>query len=65
MIWRGRPSDIRSYLDNRKARGFNTPQVMVLPAGTGPAGVNAPDINGNRPFTDGKVLDIASVNERT
>jgi hypothetical protein len=59
MIWKGRPSDIAVYLDNRKARGFNTLQVMVLPAGTAPAGnvVNAPDINGNRPFLDGKILD--------
>jgi hypothetical protein len=65
MIWRGRPPDIRAYLDNRKARGFNTLQVMVLPAGTPPAGNvdNAPDINGNRPFPDGKLLDVASVNE--
>ena len=65
MIWKGRPSDIRAYLDNRKARGFNTLQVMILPAGTAPAGnvVNAPNINGNRPFRDGKLLDVASVNE--
>jgi len=65
MIWKGRPSDIRAYLDNRKARGFNTLQVMILPAGTAPAGnvVNAPNINGDRPFRDGKVLEVASVNE--
>jgi hypothetical protein len=38
---------------------------MILPAGTAPAGnvVNAPNINGNRPFRDGKLLDVASVNE--
>lgn len=65
MIWKGRPPDIRAYLDNRKARGFNTLQIMVLPAGTAPAGnvVNAADINGNRPFPEGKVLDVTSVNE--
>jgi hypothetical protein len=65
MIWKGRPSDIRAYLDNRKARGFNTLQVMILPAGTAPASnvVNAPDISGNRPFPEGKLLDVASVNE--
>jgi Protein of unknown function (DUF4038)/Putative collagen-binding domain of a collagenase len=65
MIWKGKPSDIRAYLDNRKARGFNTLQVMILPAGSVPAGnvVNAPNINGNRPFRDGKLLDVASVNE--
>jgi Protein of unknown function (DUF4038)/Putative collagen-binding domain of a collagenase len=65
MIWKGRPSDIRAYLDNRKARGFNTLQVMVLPAGTAPGGnvVNASDIHGNRPFRDGKLLDVAAVND--
>jgi Protein of unknown function (DUF4038)/Putative collagen-binding domain of a collagenase len=65
MIWKGKPADIGAYLANRKARGFNTLQVMVLPAGTGPAGnaANAPDINGNRPFRDGRILDVAAVNE--
>lgn len=65
MIWKGRPDEIAAYLAHRQARGFNTLQVMVLPAGTGPAGnaTNAADIDGNRPFRDGRILDVASVNE--
>lgn len=65
MTWRGRPTEIREYLDNRKARGFNTLQIMFLAAATTPGGKvhNAPDINGNRPFRDGRILDVASVNE--
>jgi len=65
MIWKGRSADVHAYLANRKARGFNTLQIMVLPAGTAPEAhlVNEADVNGNRPFPDGKILDVASVNE--
>jgi hypothetical protein len=65
MIWKSRPSEVRAYLDNRKARGFTTLQAMLLPAGSETAGeiVNAADVNGNRPFANGKALDPASVNE--
>ncbi|HKU96304.1 MAG TPA: DUF4038 domain-containing protein [Vineibacter sp.] len=65
MIWKGRPADIHVYLANRKARGFNTLQIMMLPAGAAPDAhlVNEPDVNGNRPFRDGKILDVAAVNE--
>jgi len=65
MIRKGRSLDIHAYLANRKARGFNTLQIMVLPAGAAPEAhlVNEPDINGNRPFPNGKLLDVASVNE--
>ena len=65
MIWKGKPDGIAAYLAHRKALGFNTLQAMVLPAGTGPGGnvVNQPDINGNRPFRDGRILEVAAVNE--
>ncbi len=65
MIWKGKPADIHVYLANRKARGFNTLQIMVLPAGAAPEAhlVNEPDVNGNRPFPDGRILDVASVSE--